>query len=89
MSFDPDSKSDSAGAISTSAIENEIATYRAINPLAVFSLIFGVFSFLCFASPYFYVIGAAAIVMGFLAARAIHRMPDLYTGRFLRKRVSR
>lgn len=63
------------------AIENELPTYRAISPMAVFSLILGLIALFCFADFYFLVAAAAAVVTGFLADRKIRRMPDVLTGR--------
>jgi hypothetical protein len=64
-----------------SAIENEIANYRAISPLAIVSLILGLFSVLAFANNYMIAISIAAIATGATAIRKIQRFPDLYTGK--------
>ncbi|MBX6312515.1 MAG: DUF4190 domain-containing protein [Isosphaeraceae bacterium] len=69
------------GAIS--AIENEIPAYRAISPMAVFSLVLGVLSALSFADYWFLGAAVAAIGTGWLADRKIRRLPDVLTGRGL------
>jgi len=66
-----------------SAIENEIAAYRAISPMAVVALILGVLSILSFASPYFLALPVLAAATAVLADRKIQRMPDILTGRGL------
>lgn len=66
-----------------SVIENEIPTYRAIHPLAVVSLFFGLASLLSFASYNFLVASVLAIVAGAWALLKIGRFPDLYTGQQL------
>ncbi len=73
--------SSSSSSPAVSAIENEIANYRAITPLAIISLILGVFSVLAFANIYLAAISVAAIAAGALAIRKIQRFPDLYTGK--------
>lgn len=67
----------------TPAVENEIPAYRAISPLAVGSLLFGLASFLCFASQGFQFASIMAVVLGALALRKIQRRPDELTGRGL------
>jgi Domain of unknown function (DUF4190) len=62
-------------------IENEFPAYRAISPMAVISLILGLVSILSFADFSFLLAALAAIVTGALAARKIHRMPEVLTGR--------
>lgn len=64
-----------------SAVENEIPTYRAISPLAIGSLFFGLLSILCFASLGFLIAAALAVLLGTLAARKIKLQPDILTGR--------
>jgi hypothetical protein len=66
-----------------SAIENEIPAYRAISPLAVFSLIFGILSILSFTGWFFLGFAVLAIGLGVMAERKIQRMPDVLTGRGL------
>lgn len=63
-----------------SPIENELPTYRAISPLAVTSLLFGLASVFTFADHWFALFGAAAVVSGVLALRRITRFPDMLTG---------
>jgi hypothetical protein len=64
-----------------SAIENEIPSYRAISPQAVFSLICGVLAVLSFVHPVFLGCAAGAVLLGILADRKIRRMSDVLTGR--------
>ena len=66
-----------------SAIENEIPAYRAISPLAVVSVIFGLVSVLCFADSWFLIAAALAVVFGLVAGHKIRRYPDVLTGRAL------
>lgn len=61
-------------------IENEIPAYRAISGGAVSSLLMGMVSLLCFADSRFLAVAGAAIVLGVLARRKIHRFPDILTG---------
>lgn len=63
-----------------SPIENEITSYRAISSLAVTSLIFGLLSFLCFASVTFQLFALLAVFFGFLGLRSVRRYPELITG---------
>ena len=53
-----------AEAVPVSAIENEIPTYRAISPQAVFSLILGCLAILSFAHWFFLRCAVAAVVLG-------------------------
>ncbi len=62
------------------AIDNEFPTYRAISPLAVFSLILGLASVFSFASHWFLLLTAAAMIAGGLALRKIHQFPEILTG---------
>lgn len=64
-----------------SAIENEIPEYRAISPLAITSLFFGLASALSFADLWFVIAGAIAVVFGWLALRDIQRFPTVLTGK--------
>lgn len=80
MAIDPKVATETAP---VSPIENEIAAYRAISPMAVFSLILGLVAGLSFADPTFLAAGALAVVVGILADRKIKRMPDVLTGRGL------
>jgi len=68
-----------------SVIENELPTYRAISPRAVFSLICGILSLFSLAHPFFYVFAVLAVVLGLSADRNIQRYPDMLTGRGLAK----
>jgi hypothetical protein len=72
-----------AGAVPVSAIENEIPTYRAISPEAVFSVILGSLAILSFAHWIFLTCAVAAVVMGIVADRKIVRQSDVLTGRGL------
>jgi hypothetical protein len=65
------------------AIENEIPAYRAIEPVAVISLLCGLTAALCFADLRFLVAAGAALVLGAWADWKIRRMPEVYTGRGL------
>jgi hypothetical protein len=66
---------------SSAANENEIISYRAISPRAIFALIFGVLSILCYTHVYFLFFAALAVVLGITAERRIQRYPDMLTGR--------
>ncbi|MCA1686824.1 MAG: DUF4190 domain-containing protein [Planctomycetia bacterium] len=81
MSIEPQLNNPAAATAAVPAIENEIPAYRAISPRAVVALILGVLSVLSFASWYFLVLAAAAVLLGFLADRQIQRFPDALTGR--------
>jgi prepilin signal peptidase PulO-like enzyme (type II secretory pathway) len=63
------------------AFENEIPTYRALSPLALFSTGCGLLSVLCFVSPNWLVVAVAAVVLGIFADFRIRKVPDLLTGR--------
>jgi hypothetical protein len=67
-------------AIPSSAIDNEIATYRAISGKAIFSIVCGIFASCSFASLYFLAFSICAVLFGVLALRAIKQFPDMYTG---------
>jgi hypothetical protein len=73
----------SPGATSYSTIENELPTYRAVSPRAVAALVCGVLAVTSYASPYFLVFAALAVVLGISADRRIQRMSDVLTGRRL------
>lgn len=64
----------------SSAIENELPTYRAISNRAIFSVICGALAAFSFAEMWFLAFAALAIVLGISAHRAIKRYPDLLTG---------
>jgi uncharacterized protein DUF4190 len=74
-----DAEHDEAGTV----IENEIPTYRAISGRAVFSVVCGVLSVLCFAHWVFYAFSILAIGVGVWAHRTIRRLPDMLTGQRL------
>jgi len=65
----------------SSVIENELPTYRAISPRAVLSLICGILALFSLAHPFFYIFAALAVVLGLSADRNIQRYPDMLTGR--------
>jgi hypothetical protein len=81
VSTEPNTTTQTSTTIPTSAIENEIPTYRAISPEAVLSLICGVLSLFSFAHWLFLSFAAVAIVLGVLADRKIVRLADVLTGR--------
>ena len=80
MATDPSAAPGTAPTWSSSAIENELPTYRAISLWAVGSLVLGVISGVTFASLGFLVASALAIATGAFALRTIRREPDRYTG---------
>ena len=66
---------------SSSIIENEFPTYRAISRGAVFAVLFGLASLACFADPWgFLFLPILALITGVLAIRRIRRYPDILTG---------
>ena len=60
--------------------ENVVSTYRAITPLAIASLVFGIAAILSFLSAWFVMSGALAVISGVMAIRAIRRLPEALTG---------
>ena len=80
MANDPTAAPGTAPTWSSSAIENELPTYRAVSLWAVGSLVLGVISGVAFASLNFLVASVLAIAAGALALRAIRREPDRFTG---------
>jgi predicted GIY-YIG superfamily endonuclease len=68
-----------------SVIPNQLPAYRAISPLAVCSLFFGILASFSFAHSFFYVFAILAVAMGILAIRAIQHYPDMLTGSSLAK----
>jgi hypothetical protein len=68
-----------------SVIPNQLPAYRAISPLAVFSLFFGILASFSFAHSFFYVFAILAVAMGIWAIRAIQHYPDMLTGSSLAK----
>ena len=83
VAVDPQTVSGTETPVTFSPIENEIPTYRAISPMAIFSFLMGLLSLVTFASSYFLIAGAMAILAGAIAQRRIRRMPDALTGRGL------
>jgi hypothetical protein len=81
MAIDQNLSPPAPEAAPAAAIENEIPAYRAISPLAIVSLLFGVLSILSVAHGFFLSCAVAAVVLGFLADRKIQRYPDILTGR--------
>jgi hypothetical protein len=75
--------SNAVSAYPSSAIENEIPTYRAISPRAVLSVICGFLALFSLAHPFFYLFAILAVVLGFTADRNIQLYPDILTGRTL------
>ena len=82
MSTDPVSSIAAEQSLSSAPVnENEFSSYRAISRGAVFSVLFGLMSLACFASPWsFAAFPILAIVTGVLATRRIRRFPDILTG---------
>lgn len=64
----------------TQGVANELPSYRAITPLAVWSLIFGLVSILGFAWEGFWSLPVVSIVLGLLALRKTKKYPEMYTG---------
>lgn len=64
-----------------SGVDNEIATYRAIVPSAVLSLICGLLAVFSFTSWAFLAFTALAFGFGLRAERRIARDPEIWTGR--------
>lgn len=83
MSIDQNLNAPSTSVRSTAANENELLTYRAVSPRAVFSLIFGVLAVLCYTHWFFLTFAAVAILLGITADRKIQRFPDMLTGKAL------
>jgi hypothetical protein len=81
VSIEPKLTSKQAEPVAVSAIENEIPTYRAISPRAIFSLVFGALAVLSFVHPFFLLSAAIAVLLGILADRKIRKMSDVLTGR--------
>lgn len=81
MAIDPNPTRITPESTPASAIENEIPAYRAISPMAIFSLILGALAILSFTHWFFLGCAAAAVALGFLADRKIGRYSDVLTGR--------
>jgi hypothetical protein len=80
VAIDQTTSTGSAESPPTSAIENEFPTYRAISSLSILSLVLGIGSVFCFASPWFLLVVAGSVLAGWLAIRRIRRLPDILTG---------
>lgn len=65
---------------SGSPIENEVADYRAIHPMAVFALMAAVAGALSFVHWMFLLPACAAILLGIYALKKIKELPDIYSG---------
>jgi hypothetical protein len=64
----------------SSAIDNEIGTYRAVSLWAIAAVLLGIVSLLCFANQTFLWVAGGAVVAGAIALRSIKRYPELVTG---------
>ena len=62
------------------AIDNEFPAYRALSASAIVATLLGIASILAFANPIFLVAAGAAILVGLLADRKIHRRAQFLTG---------
>lgn len=80
MATTPSGQAQAADPRPISVIENELPAYRAISSLAVFSLILGIASILCFTDLWFLLVALAAVVIGVRAIRGINRRSDVLTG---------
>ncbi len=74
-----DSKSPAIATPETS-IDGEYTAYRAIQPLASISLVFGIFSILCLLDLSFWPLVVIALASSGVAIRQIRKYPDLLTG---------
>lgn len=75
------SKPASSGAALKPLDNLELESYRAVHPLAVGALLFGVISLLCFVDPWTFGLAAVlAVVMGLSALARIRKDADIYTG---------
>lgn len=83
MATEPHVSTLATGSPEVSAIENELPAYRAISPLAVFSVLMGALAVMCFVDFWFLIAGALAVVAGAYAEHRIRKMPDILTGRGL------
>lgn len=77
------SPTSSPEAPAVSAIENEVPSYRAVCPHAVFALFAALMAGFSFAHPFFLVCALVAVVLGFYAEHKIQRYSDVLTGRGL------
>lgn len=81
MALDPNpNPATDPGPAAAPALDYVVPAYRAVSPLAVVSLVLGLFSVLCFASLNFLIAAVGAAVSGGLALRNIRRFPDMLTG---------
>ena len=62
------------------SIDGEYTAYRAIQPFAVFALIFGILSILCLLDLSFWPVAALGLACGLFAIRRIRRLPTILTG---------
>jgi hypothetical protein len=62
------------------AIDNEFPTYRAISSTAVLSLVFALGSVFSYASLWFLLLSAGAVVLGLMSIRKIRQLPEVLTG---------
>ena len=85
MAIETKSALDLTSSLDRPVIENEIPAYRAISARAVSSLVLGLCSVFCFTSLWFLLVVAASVVFGWVALRAIRRLPDILTGSSLAK----
>ena len=67
----------------SSPIENELPSYRAVSNMAVVSVICGVLASFSFANLTFLIFAVLAVALGWMANLAIKRHPDVLTGRRL------
>ncbi|MEZ6118286.1 MAG: DUF4190 domain-containing protein [Pirellulaceae bacterium] len=71
---------ESTRVLTASSYEAELVNYRSICPLAVLTLVLGLFSFLAVASPGAWLIPFVGTVCGTLAIVRIRRNPETLTG---------
>lgn len=71
--------------VTGSPIENEISSYRAINPLAVVSILLALASILSFADEKFLLASLLGVISGVLALRQMKSQPETWTGTNLAK----
>lgn len=85
MVTEPHAPPDPSRTATASPIENEIPSYRAINPLAVLSIVLAVLSILSFANSWFLLASLFGVILGALGIRQISSQPDVWTGSTLAK----
>ena len=81
MAADPTIAKNPVLAGTQGAFENELPTYRAISPMALFSTSCGLLSVLSFVSPNWLGVAFIAVAAGLIADYRIRKVPDLLTGR--------